>query len=251
MPHFKYCRSYQMFERQVKYNSRYIFDKKTKEFLRTVLETSEEFRENIPRGKIFWRAQIGYDEKRSKRKQRLCPYPSRRMKPQKGKAREGRANPKGIPLLYLTTHEETAIAEVRPWTGSIVSVAQFETRKDLVIVNFTEAEFEPKNYKNIQIPPWDYRFDKEPEPSVRNDIVWVHINESFSKPVTITDDEPDYIPTQIISELFKSNGYDGIAYKSALGPGHNVALFNPDVADIVGKPFLCEVKKISVDFLER
>jgi RES domain-containing protein len=33
---------------------------------------------------------------------------------------EGRANPRGIPVLYLATHRETALAEVRPWIGAVI-----------------------------------------------------------------------------------------------------------------------------------
>ena len=38
------------------------------------------------------------------------------------------------------------------------------------------------------------------------------------------------MPSQIIAELFKVTGYDGVAYRSALGDGHNVALFDLDAA---------------------
>lgn len=40
-------------------------------------------------------------------------------------------------------------------------------------------------------------------------------------------------PTQVIAESFKSRGHDGILYRSALGTGVNVALFNLDVAKLV------------------
>jgi hypothetical protein len=57
--------------------------------------------------------------------------------------------------------------------------------------------------------------------------VWSDINDAFSKPVRRSDDSLDYIPTQILSELFKSNGLDGVAYKSSYGEaGCNMALFD-------------------------
>jgi hypothetical protein len=40
------------------------------------------------------------------------------------------------------------------------------------------------------------------------------INDAFAEPVTNTDDGADYAPTQILGELFKCAGYDGIRYKS-------------------------------------
>ena len=48
------------------------------------------------------------------------------MKPLGGRATDGRANPRGIPCLYLATTKETAMSEVRPWIGSYVSAGQFE-----------------------------------------------------------------------------------------------------------------------------
>ncbi len=63
------------------------------------------------------------------------PHNPTRMKPIPGQASEGRANPKGIPYLYLATHRDTALAEVRPWIRSLFSVAQFKIVRDLVVVN--------------------------------------------------------------------------------------------------------------------
>jgi len=65
------------------------------------------------------------------------PFDTKRMKPLLGRAREGRANPKGIPYLYLATHRDTAVAEVRPWKGGAVSVGQFKIMRDLKLVNTT------------------------------------------------------------------------------------------------------------------
>ncbi|MCB2382288.1 RES family NAD+ phosphorylase [Shewanella sp. SR1] len=48
--------------------------------------------------------------------------------------------------------------------------------------------------------------------------------------MTNSDSKSDYTPTQIIAELIKSLGYDGIAFKSSLGNGHNLALFDLDSA---------------------
>jgi hypothetical protein len=80
----------------------------------------------------------------------------------------------------------------------------------------------------LQLAPWNSysRFEHE----VRRDfdqIVWAAIDGAFAEPVTRTDDTADYAPTQIIAELFRSEGYDGVAYKSAFGEdGFNVALFD-------------------------
>ncbi len=36
----------------------------------------------------------------------------------------------------------------------------------------------------------------------------------------------DYVPTQVLAELFKNNDFDGVAYGSALGNGLNIVLFD-------------------------
>ncbi len=55
------------------------------------------------------------------------------------------------------------------------------------------------------------------------------------------DDTAEYAPTQIIAERFKSEGYDGIYFRSALREkGYNVALFDLDSA----KSFRLELHKV-------
>lgn len=245
--HFKYCRSYRIFEREVRQKSRFIHAKQGEKFLEIVLETSEQFAETIPCGSKFWRAQIGLDEKKSKR-DKLFVHPPYRMKPRRGKAPEGRANPKGIPYLYLAEKGETAIAEVRPWVGSYVSVSKFRICKDIKVINFTGAKFESQKYQHLEIPPWDLMYRKEPEPAVRNDIVWVDINNAFAKPVTPNDELADYAPTQIIAEYLKEANIDGIVYKSSLGPGSNIALFDLNAAKVVDEVILQKVVAIKIKF---
>jgi hypothetical protein len=104
------------------------------------------------------------------------------MKPLRDRAREGRANPKGIPYLYLATHQDTAMAEVRPWVGSYVSVAQFVLKRDVRIVDCIAS---------------DRRFilySQEPDPEERERAVWRDIDRGFSQPVTSGDDGANYAP---------------------------------------------------------
>ncbi|MEO0688285.1 MAG: RES domain-containing protein, partial [Cyanobacteria bacterium J06649_11] len=54
--------------------------------------------------------------------------------PPKRKASHGRANPSGIPYLYLGSTHKTAISEVRPHPGESASVAEFEIANSLKIV---------------------------------------------------------------------------------------------------------------------
>ena len=88
---------------------------------------------------------------------------------------------------------------------------------------------------------------KEPAPEKRAIAVWRDIDKAFSMPVASNETTTDYVPTQIIAELFKNNGFDGIAYRSSLGEEHNITLFDLDAADLINR-ILYEAKKVSFDF---
>jgi hypothetical protein len=248
MVQFKSWLSYRRFEHHVKNQNRYIRDAETEEFLDAVLVTGKTRKAPLPQKSYLWRAQLGHDlypwyqpdtDSSSNEEEYItdieCPHPPKRMKPCQGTASEGRANPKGIPYLYLSKGKDTAMSEVRPWVGSLISVSQFETLRDLLLLNCSE----PLKHK---IP-----LLKEPAPLEREQAVWCAINGAFSKPVNLSDRIADYFPTQIIAELFKNNGFDGIAYNSSLGEDLNVVLFDLDsVREICC--YLYEAKKVKFKF---
>jgi hypothetical protein len=138
------------------------------------------------------------------------------MKPVSNWQSEGRANPRGIPYLYLATTRDTALAEVRPWIGATISVANFLVTRDLSVVDCSK-----NNSMNSLL---DIIGDHS---RPREDGIWMAIDRAFATPVSRDDESKEYIPTQIIAELFKAAGYDGIVYKSLLSDdGFNLALFN-------------------------
>jgi hypothetical protein len=163
------------------------------------------------------------------------PFSPERMKPLDYEAAEGRANPKGIPYLYGATQESTAIAEVRPWIGSWVSVGQFRTLRPLKILDCSSELRRSIIYFS------------EPDAEKRRAAVWQDIDKGFSQPITPTDRSPEYVPTQVLAELFRVSGYDGIAYQSALGGGHNLTLFDVTCADLINCG-LYEVRKMNFEF---
>ncbi|MBU2812713.1 RES family NAD+ phosphorylase [Acidithiobacillus thiooxidans] len=168
-----------------------------------------------------------YDNDGNEISEEQCPHPVERMKPLRFLATEGRANPKGIPYLYLATSKETSMSEIRPWIGSEISVAQFKIKKELTIVDCSEC--------NLTNP---FYFDSsrgiyEPSSKDKEKSVWAHIDKAFSEPVVKNDNRADYAPTQILAELFKNNGFDGVAYKSMLSDGNNVVLFHPEEAEML------------------
>lgn len=220
MNEFRTWQDYYRFAHKTIRESRYIHDDEVLEFLSTLWETSSSRIDEITKNSLLWRAQLGCDYRPYHDEGvHVCdeevPYSENRMKPLPDRASEGRANPKGIPHLYLATNKDTAMAEVRPWIGSMVSLAIFKIVRDLKVVNFSNRT---KTKITFHLT--------EPPPDIREKAVWDHIDNAFSKPVLQTDHTADYIPTQIITEFFKVKGVDGLAYRSNLGEGLNIVLFD-------------------------
>jgi hypothetical protein len=242
MAQFKSSEDYRNFDHAVRRQLRYVRGVAHDEFLQAILETGVR-RQLSLRNNTFlqgvWRAQLGNCwsevEKDGKVQRVPCPYPKSRMKPIPEKVSDGRANPKGITCLYMSTDFNAAILEVRPLIGAYVTVAKMDITKRLTIVDFTS---ENANFE------YTWSIDK-PFGEIEK-AVWSDINDAFSKPAQRSDESLDYIATQILSELFKSNGFDGVAYKSSYGEaGYNIALFDLDAAN-VGDCYLYRVDDISL-----
>src|SRR5207253_5929512 len=117
------------FECSVKGKFRYVRSPDQENFLKAVIATSQLRTTTLPKGfNTLWRARIGHDwidrEANGGRLKERCAYKPQDMKPCPNQAGDGRANPRGIPCLYMATLQTTAILEVRPWIGSYVSIAQ-------------------------------------------------------------------------------------------------------------------------------
>jgi len=220
MAEFKSWHSYWDYERSIRSDNRYIYSSDIQEFLDTVLDTSKNRWKKISKNTSLWRAQIGCQEPFGGHGD-SAPLPFERMKPRDDQAVEGRANPKGIPYLYLADDKNTAMAEVRPWKGQKISLGEFRVIKKLQVVEFS------RNQDEYPI------FLGEPPPKEREQSVWFWMDNAFSRPTNASDDVADYAATQIIAELFKNKGADGIMYRSSLGIGHNIMLFDLKSAEIM------------------
>lgn len=248
MAEFKSWQSFWRFEEAIIQRMRYVHDDESKEFLEGVRQTAVKRVNLLPLGTQLWRAQLGNDWEPTCINDvwprisiaapvevlwessgvladhpcpsgNPCPYGAARMKPLPESAIEGRANPKGIPVLYLATNSNTAIGEVRPWIGAYVSVGLFCTHREVRLVDCTTG---PLRFIHI---------GREPPVDKREELVWTCIGDAFARPITPNDAVADYAATQTIAELLHADGYDGIRYRSSLGNGHNIALFDVDAAD--------------------
>lgn len=212
--------SFRLFALEIKRTNRFFLSESAQLFLNTLLITCNSRIRTLSKGETLWRAQIGNDWEKEYDSdgdsyEFPAPHKAERMKPCQEFASEGRANPKGILQLYTASNTDTAIAEVRPWVGAYVSVAEFLSTKELRIIDFS-----------VQNGNHFFFYDDEPEPEERNKAVWGSIDNAFSRPVSPKDDHTDYVPTQIIAELFKNKGFDGVIYRSSLGKGKNCCLFD-------------------------
>jgi hypothetical protein len=231
---FKSWDSYREFTHKVRHGQRYIHDDDIKEFLEEIERTSSDRVRLLEDGSDFFRAQIGNNWCKD---DTPSPHDIARMFPQKLQAIEGRANPKGIPYLYMSTDKQTAMSEVRPWVGVKVSVAELKTTRLLKVIDCSV---------NMLQKPF---YDKEPEDIKKEESVWSMIDHAFSKPVAVSHDTAEYVPTQIISEMFKANGYDGILYKSMFADGYNMVVFDVDAAELLSCS-LYETQTVELEFDE-
>jgi RES domain-containing protein len=162
-----------------------------------------------------------------------CAANKARMMPLRDRAGDGRVNPRGIPCLYMATNDATAVSEVRPAIGAYVTVAGMKCLRELKLIDCSV------------LVKKQFIYFKEPERAEMEKAVWSDIDRAFSTPADRSDDAAEYAPTQILAELFRSLGYDGVAYKSAFGEdGYNVAIFNIDDFE-VGWCQLFQVKDIT------
>jgi hypothetical protein len=143
--------------------------------------------------------------------------------PPSSKTIPGRANPVGISYLYTAKSIITAISEIQPTIGQLISVGKIKTLKEFNFFNFNfyeafnNSEFFEKSLVEIN-EIVGFSFEKMK-------VFFDTISELFSKPsLGYTE---NYYATQYISEFIKNKGFDGIIFNSSLKKGgKNYVLFD-------------------------
>jgi hypothetical protein len=158
---------------------------------------------------------------------RITPIGQKKIKcdkmgcPPKELATAGRANPIGIPYLYLSDSAKTTYFEVRAVYLDKLSVGTFKIERELKLVDFIYDV-------NLFVA---YNDDIKPlkEVVIKKKVIDA-ISEDLSKPLRRYDSELEYVPTQLICEYCKQNivpKADGISFESALHKGgRNYVLFD-------------------------
>ena len=232
---------YRSFANAIKMGPRFIHTQEVTAFLEAVVRGSEDRKIEVPPETLFWRAQMGNDRRsRSKEAGRQweeeIPHGPERMVPQPRLVKEGRINPRGIAYLYLAVDKETAVSEVRPFVGALVTVAWFRTTRALTLVGLSRET--TSDGPPVRGMLWWASRTAEGGPPPQEEIdrtVWANIDSAFSQPVDPTDEHLSYVPTQVIAESLMAAGFDGVIYRSGLNPdGYNLALFDVDSAEFLG-----------------
>ena len=142
--------------------------------------------------------------------------------PPRNQASGGRANPPGMPFLYTAFDKATAVAEIRPWKGALVTVAKFVLPAELRIADLLAI---PEFESPFGVPDLSDQVDRR--------ALLRQLASELMKPVAPGTSDVDYVPTQYLSEVIRNAGFDGIKYPSALGLDANLVVFDP-------KPFTAE-----------
>ncbi len=167
------------------------------------------------------------------------PFPADEMfAPKKEIASAGRANPKGIPYLYLSENIETTIFEVRASYLDLVSIGSFKTKDSKARYSIADFTNQPSLFYPNQI--------KE---TMISTLLKKTISDDLSKPMRRYDSDLDYIPTQFICEFIRVRiGVEGIKFKSSFkSKGNNLVLFNQEIMKCV-KTELFRVNELDIKY---
>lgn len=193
-----------------------------------VLRLVESLRSDITRdvlaGTTYSRARIGVKE-RLKRPEYLnwttkyyfLPFTQADIgNPPVYKATEGRLNRSRVSILYLASDPKTAVAELRPHPGHIVSTADFRALRPLLIADFSQHDL--RNFLNDE----------------RLEVLRSILSFSAVLNLPVQPERSDlYVLTQLFSDCIRKAGYEGISFRSSLGEGTNLACFVPDAFEQV------------------
>lgn len=156
-------------------------------------------------------------------------------------ATHGRANPPGIPYLYLGSSRDTAVSEIRPHIGNTVWVAEFKTVSELKVVDLRAPR--------TSVSPF-LLSDAEAIGQLLADLPFLErLGAELTRPVLPQDAAIDYIPSQYICELIKKFGYNGVIYHSSVSDGYNMALFQANLVQSIAL-MAYAVDKIKIDIVD-
>jgi hypothetical protein len=195
-----------MFSEEIKTLNRFFIGEKIEtERLESVFER---LIVNYPSGLSFYRARISDTH-----------LPANELgKPPKNLTAPGRANPVGIPYLYISDSKETTLYETRVALHEGITVGTFVTTETMNVVSLKNIA----HHAPFEILDRGFALDE----FILVRPYLIRLEHELSRPVRKMDIHLDYLPTQYLCEFIKSLGFDGVEYKSAMNTkGYNLAVF--------------------------
>jgi hypothetical protein len=196
-------------------------------------------------GEKYFRARIGVEARLKKVTHHPLPFAPGYVylpfsksdidRPPLDRAIEGRLNRPRVSILYLATDKDTAISELRPHPGHLISTCEFEAIKCIKVADF--ATHDIRNFLS------DARLE-----ILRRILSFASV---LNLPVQPDQNAP-YLITQLYSDCIRQAGFDGVVFRSSLGPGTNLAVFDgSSFGQIAGTELVTEVQSLRYQFSER
>lgn len=176
-----------------------------------------------PAGQLYFRARLGVAARLNRpngfRSETVYkPYQDKALgAPPPQIARAGRLNREGVSFLYLASDIETACAEIRPHPSHQLSVGQYRSLRPLRLANL-EADIAAFATSDTQLDLYAFVYAAD---------------QAMSLPVR-PEQAGRYSITQLIADVLRQRGFDGVAFKSSLNEGgRNVCIFKPEEFEYV------------------
>jgi len=217
----KTIKEWDAFKNELKYKNRFFIP--TKYDFKSIDKTLKHLKITFEKGRIFNRARKCTANNKLSVSEMGMPDPN--------DTPAGRANPAGIPYLYLGNKPETCIAEIRPFKFEFITMATFELKESATLIDLRSPLI-----KSPFLFSQDIKYLKYDAPLLRI------FNKTLSEPVDEVISHLEYLPSQYLCELIKSLGYEGIVFDSSqYKKGYNIVFFND-------KKLICrETQLIQID----
>ena len=181
----------------------------------------------------FYRARIGYEKcgltsdctENGRIEKHYLPFSGPAIgSPPPFAANAGRLNRPGVTFLYLASDRDTAIAEVRPHPGHVVTIAAFANAQPLNVARVV----------NLNI--YDFYHS-----SSLLDYFWLmtNIDGLLSMPVVPELRNFRYRLTQFLADIFRRVGFHGVVYRSSITSGENLVIFDPSILEQIPDSLEC------------
>ncbi|MCC4815652.1 hypothetical protein BCU85_10865 [Vibrio lentus] len=175
-----------------------------------------------PKGAHFYRARVGVaDKKRNigggfEAEWHFQPFSKGEIgAPPPHFASSGRINRPGVSFMYCATDKYTAISEVRPHPGDLVSTGKFVLRRDVRVFDLSKSLL-------LDFFHCDEALDEY--------IPFKHLARLINQ-VVPPSERQHYSITQLIADCIRQLGFDGIAFRSSVGEGINLVFFQSSILD--------------------